>query len=110
MSRLEKEKELLIKEKVIDCMPFAYMANMKELILHDCQLTNLGALARMPQLKKLIFARCTFDGQDLSVLSGAPALKELGLNVMSGAGLTELSGLKTLKCLQVRELTDIHVE
>lgn len=110
VSSLGKEKKMLLKGKEIDCSPFAYMTNMKELILHDCHLTNLSALARMQQLKRLIFAGCTFAGENLSALSGAPALKELGLNVMSGAGLAELSGLKPLKCLQVRALTDMETE
>lgn len=107
---LAKEKRILLHDEEIDCTPFAYMENMKELILHDCRLTNLGALAKMPQLKKLIFARCVIEGEGLSVLAEAPNLKELGLNIMSGAGLAEVSRSKTLKSLQVRALTDICVE
>lgn len=110
VSSLEKEKRMMLQEKAIDCTPFAYMANMKELILHDCHLTNLDALARMPQLKTLIFGRCVIEGGNLSVLSESPGLKELGLNMMSGAGLAKLSGLKPLKRLQVRALTDIEIE
>lgn len=110
VSRLKKEKRMLLKEKEIDCTPFAYMENMKELILHDCRLKNLSAIARMPQLKKLVFANCTFDGEGLSALAGASGLKELGLNVMSGAGLEALSGLTALKSLSVRALTDIRAE
>lgn len=105
---LEKEKKMLLQKKELDCTPFAYMSNLKELILHDCRLTNPDALARMPQLKRLIFAGCSFEGGDLSALSGAPALKELGLNVMSGAGLAQLAGMESLKCLQVRALTDFE--
>lgn len=110
VSRLKKEKKMLLKEKEIDCTPFAYMENMKELILHDCRLKNLSAIARMPQLKELVFAGCTFEGEELSALAGASSLKELGLNVMSGAGLKALSGLTALKSLRVRALTDIRVE
>lgn len=106
---LEKEKKMLLQKKEPDCTPFADMLNLKELILHDCRLFNPEAFARMPQLKRLILAGCTFEGGDLSALSGAPALKELGLNVMSGAGLAQLGGLKPLKCLQVRALTDFNV-
>lgn len=110
VSRLAKEKKMMLKAKEIDCAPFAYMENMKELILHDCHLKNLSAIARMPQLKKLIFVSCTFDGEQLSALAGAPALKELSLNVMSGAGLAGLSGLESLKSLRVRALTDMRIE
>ena len=107
---LEKEKRMLLKGKEIDCTPFVHMSNIKELILHDCHLLHLSALARIPQLKKLVFAGCTFGEGDLSALSGAPALKKLGVNAMSGAGLAQLSGLKSLKCLQVRALTDVEAE
>ncbi len=107
---LAKEKQMLLQKEEVDCAPFAYMENMKELILHDCRLKNLDALAKMPQLKKLIFARCVIEGEGLSVLSEAPNLKELGLNIMSGAGLMGISRSKTLKSLQVRALTDIAVE
>ena len=110
VSRLEKEKKMLLKNKEIDCTPFAYMENMKELILHDCHLKNLSAIARMPQLKSLVFVRCTFDGEQLSAFADAPSLKELSLNVMSGAGLAGLSGLKSLKSLRIRALTDVRIE
>ena len=51
------------------------MGNLKELILHDCELENIGCLAGAQHLKKLILVRCFLNGQDLSALSQAPALK-----------------------------------
>ncbi len=110
LSRLEKEKIMLIQKEDIDCALFAHMGNLKELVLHGCNLVNASGLAHAPKLKKLIFAECSFTGDQLSVLSKAPALKELGLNVMSAAGLSGLKGLKTLRSLRLRKVTDFSPE
>lgn len=107
---LDKEKSLLIIKKTVDCALFGQMDNLKELILHDCRLEHLEGIAEAQQLKKLIFARCTFDGEDLSALSQAPALKELSLNVMDASGLASLAGLGTLRSLSIREITGMELE
>lgn len=110
LSRLEKEKTMLIQDQNIDCTLFARMGNLKELILHRCRLVNAGGIAQAPQLKKLIFVECTFDGEQLSVLSQAPCLKELGLNVMSGKELLKLKDIKSLRRLQLRKVYDLEPE
>lgn len=107
---LAQEKRMLIKEQDVDCKPFAHMENLKELIFHNCHLKNAGAIAKAPQLKNLIFVECSFDGEQLSALAQAPSLKELSLNIMSGEGLTELSGSKTLKSLRLRKVTDFELQ
>lgn len=107
---LDKEKRMLITEKTVDCRLFGQMDNLKELIFHDCKLEHIKGIARAPQLKKLIFARCTFEGQDLSALSQAPALKELSVNVMDASGLAALAGIKTLTSLRIREVTGVKPE
>lgn len=110
LDRLVQEKKMLIKEQEVDCKPFAHMENLKELIFHQCHLKNADAIAKAPQLKELIFAECSFEGEQLSALAQAPNLKELGLNVMSAEGLAELKGIKTLKSLQVRKVTDFDLQ
>lgn len=110
LSRLENEKIILIQNENVDCALFAHMGNLKELILHGCSLVNADGLAQAPRLKQLIFAGCDMKGDQLSVLSKAPALKELGLNVMSAAGLSELKGLKSLRSLRLRKVTDFAPE
>lgn len=106
-SALDREKTLWIAEKTVNCLLFEQMNNLKELVLHDCKLEHIEGIARAQQLKRLIFARCTFDGEDLSRLSQAPALKELSVNVMDAGGLTALVGIKTLKSLSIREVTGV---
>ena len=107
---LVKEKKMWIKEQDVDCTPFAHMENLKELIFHHCHLKNAGAIAKAPQLKDLIFVECSFDGEHLSALAQAPNLKELSLNIMSAEGLTELKGIKTLKSLRLRSVTDFDLQ
>lgn len=110
LDRLVKEKRMWIKEQNVDCKPFAYMENLKELIFHQCHLKNAGAIAKAPQLKNLIFVECSFDGEQLSALAQASNLKELSLNIMSAEGLTELKGIKTLKSLRLRKVTDFELQ
>lgn len=107
---LEEETKILIKQEKLDCTLFGRMGNLKELILHDCELENIGCLAGAQHLKKLILVRCFLKGQDLSALSQAPALKELSLNVMDGSGLKVLAGIRTLKNLSLRKVTGIKPE
>ena len=107
VSRFAKERSLLLKEKNIDCLPFQYMENLKELIFHGCTLENISYIAKAPQLKRLIFANCTLEKENLSVLADAPQLKELSLNVMCAEGLPALQKLKTLKSLSVKKVNGI---
>lgn len=110
VSRFMKEKSLLLKAKRIDCVPFQYMENLKELIFHDCTLENISYIAKAPQLKRLIFANCAFEKENLSALSEAPQIKELSLNVMCAEGLSALQKWKTLKSLTVRKVNGIAPE
>ncbi len=107
---LGKEKSMRLANKTVDCALFEHMDNLKELILHDCKLEHIGGIARAQQLKTLFFVNCTFDGEDLSRLSQAPALKELSLNVMDVSGLAALAGIKTLQSLRIREVTGVSPE
>lgn len=110
LDRLVKEKKMWIKKQDVDCKLFAHMENLKELIFHQCHLRNAGAIAKAPQLKNLIFVECSFDGEQLSALAQAPNLKELSLNIMSVEGLAELKGIKTLKSLRLRNVTDFELQ
>lgn len=105
---LAAEKRILIKSKQIDCSPFKYMTGLKELIFHDCELTNVAALSDLPEVTTLIFARCTLKDGDVSVCAGLPKLKEIGVHEMSAAGLETLASIKTLKVLRMRNVTDLN--
>lgn len=103
VSRFAKEKTLFLKGKTIDCTPFQYTENLKELILHDCFLENAAYIAKAPQLKKLFLVNCTLEGEGLAALAEAPQLKELSLNEMCAEGLSALQESKTLKSLSLRK-------
>ena len=45
---LGEETKILIKQEKLDCTLFGRMGNLKELILHDCELENIGCLAGAP--------------------------------------------------------------
>lgn len=107
---LEEEKDIVIFDHNIDCGLFAYMKNLDEASFFNCNLSNLGALAKIPYLKRLKFVNCTFDGEGLEALSAAPALSRINLNRMSAKGLLELQGIKTLKRLNLGSVTDIKPE
>lgn len=107
---LATEKRLLIKDEQISCRPLAHMINLKELILHDCVVTDFSVLAKLPQLQKLILVGCTLEDGSLSMLKNAPALKHLGLRRMNGTGLETLSGIKTLKSLYLSEMEGVCAE
>lgn len=106
----EQEKHIVIFDHNVDCGPFAYMKNLNEASFCNCKLSNISVLAKIPYLKRLSFANCTFDGEDLAALSKAPALSRINLNRMSAEGLLELKGIKTLKRLNLGNVTDIKPE
>ena len=110
VSRFAKEKTLFLRGKTIDCTPFQYTENVKELILHDCLLENAEYIARAPQLKKLFLVNCTLEGGSLAALAEAPQLKELSLNEMCAEGLSALRESKTLKSLSLRKMTGVKTE
>lgn len=106
----EQEKHIVIFDHNVDCGPFAYMKNLNEASFCNCKLSNISVLAKIPYLKRLNFANCTFDGEGLAALSKAPALSRINLNRMSAEGLLELKGIKTLKRLNLGNVTDIKPE
>ncbi len=70
----EVNDSLIVKRENADCKKYAEMAGLNELIFHDCHIEKLSALVKMPHLKVLGFARCTFGNERLPALEGAPAL------------------------------------
>ncbi len=91
LSRLEKEKTMLIQDQNIDCTLFARMGNLKELILHRCRLVN--ALRRL-QLRKVY----DLEPEELSAFRG---LWELSMEAEGKHDGTFLGKLKKLKKLDL---------
>lgn len=55
---LNREKSMRIVNERLDCMPFAHMEELKELVIHHRYLENFAAVADMPRLKRLILVDC----------------------------------------------------
>lgn len=105
----EVNDSLIVKRENADCNKYAEMAGLNELIFHDCHIENLGALVKMPQLKVLGFARCTFGNECLPALEGAPALARINLHSMDAAGLEELHNIRNLKRLGLWNVTNFQL-
>lgn len=101
---------MIVSKENSDCNKYAGMTGLRELIFHDCHIENLSALVKMPGLKVLGFARCTFGNELLPALEGAPALARINLHNMCAAGLEELCGVKDLKRLCLYNVTDFKLE
>ncbi|MDE7477317.1 MAG: SMI1/KNR4 family protein [Lachnospiraceae bacterium] len=114
LSCLEKETDMILsynrQTTDVDCTLLSYMKNLKKLIIYDVRLINIGALAKVPQLKELELNGCTFAGETLSALAEAPNLKALRMCMMSADGLVGLCNNKSLKSLDLIELSDIKLE
>ncbi|MCI9078431.1 MAG: hypothetical protein HFH68_05810 [Lachnospiraceae bacterium] len=100
---------IVTKEKA-DCNKYAGMDGLKELVFHDCHIENLSELVKMPNLKTLGFARCTFGNELLPVLEGAPGLARINLHNMDASGLEELRGVENLKRLYLNNVTGFKLE
>ncbi|MDE6615077.1 MAG: hypothetical protein K2K35_00795, partial [Lachnospiraceae bacterium] len=101
---------MFIAEENVDCNKYAGIEYLSEMIFHDCHIENLSALIKIPNLKVLGFARCTFGNELFPALEGAPALARINLYNMGAAGLEELCGVKNLKRLCLNNVTDFKLE
>ena len=105
----EVNDSLIVKRENADCNKYAEMAGLNELIFHDCHIEKLSALVKMPHLKVLGFARCTFGNEHLPALEGAPALARINLHSMDAAGLEELHNIRNLKRLGLWNVTNFQL-
>ena len=101
---------MFVAKEDVDCNKYAGIAYLSEMVFHDCHIENLSALVKMPNLKALGFARCTFGNELLPALEGAPALARIDMHSMGAAGLEGLCGVKNLKRLYLNNVTDFKLE
>ncbi|MFG6392809.1 MAG: hypothetical protein K1W24_01260 [Lachnospiraceae bacterium] len=128
----DKKERLIVNEKNVDCIKLAdrkylkqltsYDCNieslgvldityLKQLMFYDCNIKNLDALVKLPLLKGLTFARCSFGTEDLQALCKAPSLTRLNLNETSTKGIASLQSVKSLKRLALwNNIKDIKFE
>ena len=92
----------------LSCKPFEYMDNVKELIIHHCELFDFESISKMKNLTTLYLIDCTTDSCNVAALAEAPKLKKLSLGVIKEhIDMKKLAKSKSLKELSIRELDGV---
>lgn len=95
----------------LSCKPFEFMDNIKELIIHHCELHDFECITKMKNLTTLFLIDCTTPESNVSVLADAPKLKRLSLGaIKEQIDMKKLSKSKSLKDLSVRALDGVNLE
>lgn len=107
---LANEKSLFIKNENLSFKPLQYMENLREIIIHNCNITNFSFISKASELRKLYIVNCTFSKDDLECLSRMSNLKEVSLNGMEIESIKFLADLKNLKSLSLRKIDKLNVD
>lgn len=109
ISTLQEQTRLMISKgaMTISLAPIAYMTKLRELIIHNCTITDFESICGATELKKIYLVNCTFDYEKLSALARLPKLKELHLGKMPMSDIRCLAGSKSLKMLGLRKLGQV---
>lgn len=112
IEKLESVSKLFVSkgEMNISFAPIAYMKNLKELVVHNCNISDFNSVSKAQELKKIVFINCTFDYSELLNLEKLEKLQELTLGRMSLDNLKFLSKLISLKSLSLLHLPNINCE
>lgn len=107
---LKKETSLFIIGEKLSLNPLMYMTNLKELILHDCIITDFSFVSKAKNLRKIYLVNCKFNKEELSSLSNLSKLSVLSLNCMEINSIGSLSVLKSLKELSLRKIDNFNTD
>ena len=107
---LANEKSLFIKNENLSFKPLQYMENLREIIIHNCNITNFSSISKASKLRKLYIVNCTFSKDGLECLARMSNLKEVTLNCMEIESIKFLSDLKNLKSLSLRKIDKLNVD
>lgn len=110
--KLESVSQLFISkgEMNISFAPIAYMKNLKELIVHNCNISDFDCISKVQGLKKIAFINCTFEYSELAKLEQLEKLQELTLGRMPIDNLVFLEKITALKSLSLLYLQNINCE
>lgn len=98
------------KEQVIDFAQVDDVESIKELILHNCTVTNFSYIAAAKALKSIALADCNITSEDLSCLKGMEKLKKISLNVMKLDSILCLAEIPSLRELSLRGIDGIDYD
>ena len=107
---LANEKSLFIKNENLSFKPLQYMNNLREVVIHNCNITDFSFISKASELRKLYIVNCKFSKDELKYLSSLSHLKELSLNIMEIESIKCLSDLRNLKDLSLRKIDKLNVE
>lgn len=105
---LKKEKRLFIKKEKLSFKPLMYMSNLREIIIHDCTISDFSFISEATELRKLFLINCIFNNDELSSLSTMPNLMEISLNCMEMQNIDCSASLKSLKKLSLRKIDKLN--
>lgn len=111
VKELKKTKRLFISEgkMTISLEPVAYMDSLKELIIHNCIITDFEKISGAIELKKLILVNCQFEYEKLGELTKLSKFNQLTLRRMPIDDISCLLKCKCLKQLRLLEMNDLDV-
>lgn len=95
------------KEQVIDFAQVDDVESIKELILHNCTVSNFSCIVAAKALKSIALVDCNITSEDLSCLKGMEKLKKISLNVMKLDSILCLAEITSLKELSLRRIEGI---
>lgn len=84
------------------------MSNLREIIIHDCTISDFSSISKATELRKLFLVNCIFNYEELSSLSGMSSLIEISLNCMEIQNIGCLASLKSLKELSLRKIDKLN--
>lgn len=94
-------------EQIIDFAQVEDIEKIKELILHDCTVSNFSCITAAKALKSISLVNCNITSEDLSCLKEMEKLKTIMLNVMKLDGILCLADIAPLKELSLRAMEGI---
>jgi internalin A len=86
------------------------MSNLRELIIHDCTISDFSFISNASELRKLYLVNCIFNNEELSNLSSMSNLAEISLNCMEIQSISSLASLKSLKQLSLRKIDKLKID
>ena len=111
LSVIKKTKNLWIAkvDNTVSLEPLTYMDELKELIIHNCSLTDFEKISGAKELKKMVMVNCTFDYEKLEELAKLPKFNQLTLRMMPIKDIAVLAESKSLKQLRLLEMNELDI-
>ena len=98
------------KEQSIDFSQVEDIESIKELILHNCTVSNFSCITAAKELKSIALVDCNITSEDLGCLKEMEKLKKISLNVMRLDSILCLAEISSLRELSLRSIEGINYD